>query len=89
MGDSFFQRYHSPSGRGKLSPYPPCPLSDIIITMIDQNLKDQIEKIVLPLVQSPGQYIGGEWNAVAKDHSGGSRHALPGVSRRLFHRHEP
>ncbi|MCC6125214.1 MAG: TIGR03960 family B12-binding radical SAM protein [Pirellulales bacterium] len=36
--------------------------------MLNTTLKDRIAKDILPQVQSPGQYIGGEWNAVAKDH---------------------
>jgi radical SAM family uncharacterized protein len=36
--------------------------------MINQTLKQRIARDILPQVQSPGQYIGGEWNAVVKDH---------------------
>jgi radical SAM family uncharacterized protein len=32
------------------------------------SFKERIARHILPQVQSPGQYIGGEWNAVAKDH---------------------
>ena len=32
-------------------------------------LKDRITREILPLVQLPGQYIGGELNAVVKDHA--------------------
>ncbi len=32
------------------------------------SLKDYIIDRLLPQVQTPGQYIGGEWNAVRKDH---------------------
>lgn len=35
--------------------------------MLNQNLKDAIFRLV-PHVQTPGQYIGGELNAVVKDH---------------------
>lgn len=36
--------------------------------MINQPLKDQIVQQLLPRVLTPGQYIGGELNAVVKDH---------------------
>ena len=36
--------------------------------MLNQDLKKRIVEGLLPLVQTPGQYIGGEWNAVCKDH---------------------
>lgn len=36
--------------------------------MLNQALKDRIACEVLPRVQTPGQYIGGELNAVVKDH---------------------
>jgi radical SAM family uncharacterized protein len=36
--------------------------------MLKEDLKNRIVNYLLPLVQSPGQYIGGEWNAVCKDH---------------------
>ena len=36
--------------------------------MLNENLKERIARDILPQVQSPGQYIGGEWNSVAKDH---------------------
>ena len=36
--------------------------------MLNQSLKDQIVDHLLPLVQTPAQYIGGEWNATVKDH---------------------
>lgn len=35
--------------------------------MTNRELKQRIEREVLPNVQSPGQYIGGEWNVVVKD----------------------
>ncbi|HID77219.1 MAG TPA: TIGR03960 family B12-binding radical SAM protein [Planctomycetaceae bacterium] len=35
--------------------------------MLNQSLKDQVVRKLLPRVQTPGQYIGGEWNAVVKD----------------------
>lgn len=36
--------------------------------MINLSLKDQIVQRLLPQVLTPGQYIGGELNAVVKDH---------------------
>jgi radical SAM family uncharacterized protein len=36
--------------------------------MLKEDLKNRIVDYLLPLVQMPGQYIGGEWNAVCKDH---------------------
>ena len=36
--------------------------------MLNTTLKEQIERNILPRIQGPGQYIGGEWNTVAKDH---------------------
>jgi radical SAM family uncharacterized protein len=36
--------------------------------MLKRDLKKRIVDYILPLVQTPGQYIGGEWNAVCKDH---------------------
>ena len=38
--------------------------------MTNQTLKSLIVDCILPRVQTPGQYIGGEWNAVRKDHAG-------------------
>jgi radical SAM family uncharacterized protein len=35
--------------------------------MLNQPLKDYIVDRLLPRVQTPAQYTGGEWNAVAKD----------------------
>ena len=35
--------------------------------MLNQPLKDFVVDRLLPQVQTPGQYIGGEWNAVRKD----------------------
>lgn len=32
------------------------------------NLREYITSNILPLVERPGQYIGGEWNSVIKDH---------------------
>ncbi|HUT95041.1 MAG TPA: radical SAM protein [Thermoguttaceae bacterium] len=37
--------------------------------MINQSLKDLLLARVLPRVQTPGQYTGGELNAVVKDHA--------------------
>lgn len=36
--------------------------------MLKRELKNLIIDNLLPLVQTPGQYIGGEWNSVCKDH---------------------
>ncbi len=36
--------------------------------MLNQPLKDRVVRQILPRVQTPGQYIGGELNAVLKDH---------------------
>ena len=36
--------------------------------MLNQSLKDIVIQRILPCVQTPAQYTGGEWNAVAKDH---------------------
>ncbi len=36
--------------------------------MLNQTLKDLIVDRLLPRVQTPAQYVGGEWNAVVKDH---------------------
>ena len=36
--------------------------------MLNQSLKDLIVDRLLPRVQTPAQYIGGEWNATPKDH---------------------
>ena len=36
--------------------------------MLNEPLKDQVVRRILPGVQTPGQYIGGELNAVRKDH---------------------
>jgi hypothetical protein len=35
--------------------------------MINQRLKDELVARVLPRVQMPAQYLGGEWNRVRKD----------------------
>ncbi len=37
--------------------------------MQPSELKRQLETLVLPRVQSPGQYVGGEWNSVVKNHA--------------------
>ncbi len=37
--------------------------------MLNTRLKDYVTSRVLPNVQTPGQYIGGELNSVSKDHS--------------------
>ena len=39
--------------------------------MADLSLRDILINRVLPRVQSPGQYIGGEWNAICKDRIAG------------------
>lgn len=36
--------------------------------MLNQALKDRLFATVLPGVVTPGQYVGGEWNSVRKDH---------------------
>lgn len=36
--------------------------------MLNQSLKDRVVARLLPRVHTPGQYIGGELNAVVKDH---------------------
>lgn len=36
--------------------------------MLNQPLKDRIVDHLLSRVQTPAQYVGGEWNAVCKDH---------------------
>jgi len=36
--------------------------------MINQSLKDYLTSHILPRVQTPAQYLGGELNAVVKDH---------------------
>ena len=33
------------------------------------DLKHFVTKNILPLVEMPGQYIGGEWNSVVKNHA--------------------
>ncbi|MGD0900698.1 MAG: TIGR03960 family B12-binding radical SAM protein, partial [Thermoguttaceae bacterium] len=38
--------------------------------MLNQAIRDLVVDRLLPRVQTPGQYIGGEWNAVAKDYHG-------------------
>ncbi len=35
--------------------------------MLNQPLKDTITARILPQVQTPAQYVGGEWGAVVKD----------------------
>src|SRR5689334_4558502 len=36
--------------------------------MLNQELKDLVVSRILPGVQTPGQYVGGELNSVVKDH---------------------
>ncbi|MBN1394193.1 MAG: TIGR03960 family B12-binding radical SAM protein [Pirellulales bacterium] len=38
--------------------------------MINQSLKNLVVDRILPRVQTPAQYVGGEWNSVVKDHRG-------------------
>ncbi len=38
-------------------------------SMSDPSLRDILVNRVLPRVQFPGQYIGGEWNSICKDHA--------------------
>jgi len=33
------------------------------------DLKHFVTENILPLVEMPGQYIGGEWNSVVKNHA--------------------
>ncbi len=61
-----------------LSQYPGTPLPQHAVTpptrslsipsVLNVALKEAVLRLVLPLVQTPGQYIGGELNAVCKDH---------------------
>ena len=36
--------------------------------MLNESLKQELQRCVLPNVQTPAQYLGGEWNMVRKDH---------------------
>ena len=45
--------------------------------MRNTTLKEAVIRL-LPRVQTPAQYIGGELNSVVKDHRAGARQALPG-----------
>src|SRR5271163_2643138 len=36
--------------------------------MLNQELKDRVVSRILPNIRTPGQYVGGELNSVAKDH---------------------
>ena len=36
--------------------------------MLNESLKQELQRSVLPNVQTPAQYLGGEWNMVRKDH---------------------
>ena len=36
--------------------------------MLNQELKDLVVSRILPGVQTPGQYVGGELNSIIKDH---------------------
>ena len=38
------------------------------LAMLNQSLKDLVVGRLLPQVQTPGQYVGGEFGAVVKDH---------------------
>jgi radical SAM family uncharacterized protein len=42
--------------------------SAIIVIMLKEDIKNRIVNYLLPLVQTPGQYVGGEWNSIYKDH---------------------
>ena len=44
-----------------------CPLPSSLV--LNRPLKDLIVTRLLPRVQTPGQYVGGELNAVVKDHA--------------------
>jgi len=43
-------------------------IHDLPIVMLNTALKDRIVRYVLPKVQTPAQYVGGELNVVQKDH---------------------
>jgi radical SAM family uncharacterized protein len=49
--------------------FSPALLPLAAVSMLNQPLKDVVVSRLLPRVQTPGQYIGGELNAVRKDHS--------------------
>ncbi len=36
--------------------------------MLNQDLKDVVVSRILPTIRTPGQYVGGELNSIAKDH---------------------
>ncbi len=40
----------------------------VVGSMLNQPLKDHVVGRLLPRVQTPAQYTGGEWNSVRKDH---------------------
>ena len=44
--------------------------------MLNQSLKDFVVDRLLPQVQTPAQYVGGEWNAVVKDRRTGCQPVL-------------
>jgi len=44
------------------------PLANFFLPMLNQSLKDQITRRVLPRVVQPAQYVGGELNMIRKDH---------------------
>ena len=56
--------------------------------MVNTALKETLLRL-LPRVQTPAQYIGGELNSVVKDHRQRPRQALPGLPRHLRAGHEP
>ena len=57
--------------------------------MLNQELKDLVVSRILPSIRTPGQYVGGELNSVAKDHRTVAGNRLPGVPRHLRPGHEP
>ena len=56
--------------------------------MMNTSLREAVLRL-LPRVQTPAQYIGGELNSVVKDHRQRPRQALPRLPRHLHARHQP
>ena len=57
--------------------------------MLNAALKDFVTGRILPNIQTPAQYIGGELNSVVKDHRDGRGDGLPGLPRHLRPGDEP
>ena len=55
--------------------------------MLNESLKQELQRSVLPNVQMPAQYLGGEWNS-AQGSQYGKWKALPRISGYLYDRHE-